>query len=81
MMYRSWPFFMFICESCGTQQAANLSPTLKIVSSRVKTYPERFRTIPPKGHEKKPRHVKIDRGGEGQEIVREISVCERCAIA
>jgi hypothetical protein len=59
----------FKCQKCGLPQPAGIGPTVIVVETRARIYPERLR---------KDKTV-LDRGGEGREIVRELSVCKSCA--
>ncbi len=49
-----------------------------VVQSRSKEYPQRTETQAV-GRSRYPRERTVDKGGEGQEIVRELKVCPKCA--
>jgi len=70
---------MYICQACNKQVESGVSPLTRVTEKRRKTYPERYRIAAPKGHEQRQKRIKIDNGGEGWEIVREIRVCADCA--
>jgi hypothetical protein len=58
----------FRCGLCKRAMPNGSSPTIEVVETRRKVYPEQT---------DKSGKVR-DRGGEGWEIVREIMVCKRC---
>lgn len=75
---------MFRCQLCQTVVPAGVQAQKLVVTTRSKTYPAR-------GGERSSRGgfrgrgrrfappAPYDKGGEGQEIVREASVCPACA--
>lgn len=76
---------MFRCQLCQTVVPAG-TPAQKIVmSTRSKSYAARGtqRSSPgefrPRGRRNSPPPKPYDKGGEGQEIVREANVCPACA--
>ena len=70
---------MFICQACRAQVPAHIAPHFKITQTRPKIYPERFKRLASKGPGGKEKRIKIDNGGQGREIVRQIQVCPDCA--
>ena len=69
---------MFRCEKCGAVVPAGTSAQSVIVQSRSKEYPERTQKQAV-GRSRYPRERTVDKGGEGEEIVRELKVCPKCA--
>ena len=69
---------MFRCEKCGTAVKAGVPTTQLVVAQRPKEYPTRTREVIV-GRGRRPWRQTIDKGGEGREIVRELSVCPSCA--
>ena len=69
---------MFRCERCGQVVPAGTSAQSVVVQSRSKEYPERTQKQAV-GRSRYPRERTVDKGGEGQEIVRELKVCPKCA--
>lgn len=70
---------MFRCEKCNTVVPAGTPAHQLVVQQRSKQYPSRSRElIRGRGYR---RQETIDKGGEGREIVRELSVCPECAEA
>ena len=69
---------MFRCEKCGEVVPAGTSAQQVVVQSRDKEYPERTEKQAT-GRSRYPRERTVDKGGEGQEIVRELKVCPKCA--
>lgn len=65
----------FKCEGCGQPQKARTQPVKIIIKTRKKEYPERWKQV----SGDKP--IKIDNGGKGWEIVKEISLCPSCYMA
>jgi len=78
---------MFRCQKCSTVVAAKVRSTKIIVASRPRTYE-------PRGQDPSERRGRVsrfrrgrrvrkrkpyDKGGQGTEIVRELSVCPKCA--
>ena len=59
----------FGCVNCGESQEDGSIPILIQVERRNKKYPERYKDS-----------ELIDKGGQGYETVKEIQVCETCAI-
>lgn len=64
---------MFRCPSCGEVAPPRTPATFVIVELRARRYPERRYRV--RGDKKE----RIDRGGEGTEIVRAVWVCGPCA--
>lgn len=78
---------MFRCDRCNAVVPAGTRETKIIVETRPKTYESRggmTREFPrsrrPMGRRAR-RAQSFDKGGTGFEIVREISVCPKCAAA
>ena len=76
---------MFRCDSCNTVVAAGTRSTKIVVETRTKVYESRGgqsrdfpRSRKPMGRRAR-RQASFDKGGTGFEIVREISVCPKCA--
>lgn len=77
---------MFRCEKCGTVVPAGVRVNKVVVASRPRVYEprgqdpneRRGRMRFQRGRRVKKRKP-YDKGGEGTEIVRELSVCPRCA--
>ena len=69
---------MYRCEQCKEVVGPRIPMLREVVETRVKLYPLR----------KEVNHVKKrgklvwvdDAGGEGREIVRELSLCARCKL-
>ncbi len=79
---------MFRCQKCGTVVAANVRSTKIIVASRPRFYEprgqdpsERRGRVPRfrRGGRRVRKRKPYDKGGQGTEIVRELSVCPKCA--
>jgi len=78
---------MFRCQKCGTVVAANVRSTKIVVASRPRTYEprgqdpsERRGRVPRFRRGRRVRKRKpYDKGGQGTEIVRELSACPKCA--
>jgi hypothetical protein len=73
---------MFRCEKCGVVVPSGTSAHQLVVQQRAKEYPSRSQ--PSAGGRSRfagrfERERTVDRGGEGQEIVRELKVCPACA--
>lgn len=78
---------MFRCERCHSVVPAGTRETKLVLETRPKTYESRggmTREFPrsrrPMGRRAR-RAQAFDKGGTGSEIVREISVCPKCAAA
>lgn len=79
--------FVFRCDSCGTVVPAGVREHKIVVETRPKRYEARgssretFRGPRHRGPigRRARRQRSFDKGGEGTEIVREISVCPKCA--
>lgn len=69
---------MFRCERCGEVVPPGTSAQNVVVQSRSKEYPERTQKQAV-GRSRIPRERTVDKGGEGEEIVRELKVCPKCA--
>ncbi len=77
---------MFRCDECGTVVPAGVRETKVVVETRPREYEargggrENFR---PRGRGPMGRRARrqrvFDKGGTGWEIVREVSVCPKCA--
>jgi rubredoxin len=65
----------FKCENCGKAQEVGTQPVKMVTKTRKKEYPERWKQVP----HGKP--IKIDEGGKGWEIVREVMLCPSCHMA
>lgn len=63
---------MFRCGICKNNSQPGEPMNKKVVETRVKEYPARFKG---EGIERE----KIDSGGVGYETVKEIAVCSNCA--
>jgi hypothetical protein len=63
---------MFICEICNKQVKEGISPTMVVLDRREKNYPTRFNQTTGEV---------IDKGGIGEEIVKEAKACPSCAKA
>lgn len=73
---------MFRCQICGHVVAANKRANKLVITSRSKTYASRGtnresgfrRRFAPVGPKKE-----YDKGGQGTEIVHELTACDKCA--
>lgn len=70
---------MYRCENCGTTVAPRTPTHQVVVRRRPKEYPTRSREVRGAGRGRRVFHQTIDKGGEGHEIVREMTVCPDCA--
>jgi hypothetical protein len=77
---------MFRCQKCGTVVPANVRTHKIVVATRPKTYEPRGQDPSERrGRSRFQRGRRIrkrkpyDKGGQGTEIVRELSVCPKCA--
>lgn len=64
----------FRCDICGEPQETGVQPSKVVMKTRRKEYAERWKQVP----HGKP--IKIDKGGQGREIVEEKMVCPSCLI-
>lgn len=77
---------MFRCELCQTVVPPRQRATKIVLATRPRTYAQRGREVrerfgrpPMRGRGPVPKRPEYDKGGVGTEIVREATVCPRCA--
>jgi hypothetical protein len=58
----------YICDVCKTVRPRHENPIKVVVETRSKFYPPR-----------QLKDDKVDKGGVGQEIVKELTMCPACA--
>lgn len=64
---------MFRCTSCARSIGPSIPRVTRVVEVRERAYPER------RYRRRGDRKDRVDPGGVGTEIVREVPVCPRCA--
>ena len=74
---------MYRCQLCQAVVPPGTPAHRVVLERRVKQYPYRPRAnvvvIPPKDGKKKKTEYRDDPGGEGAEIVKEVTACPQCA--
>ena len=73
---------MYRCQVCETVVPAGTRTHKVVVQTRAREYAARDDSPQrggPRGRGRNMKKKSYDRGGEGQEIVRELTVCPTCA--
>lgn len=70
---------MFRCESCKKTSKRGEQPVRVVISTREKWYPEREEAHPPAPRDP-DRKRRLDPGGRGFEIEREVVLHSACAV-